>query len=68
MNTAIVYSNNKSISSNYFFIQVEKDDGKGSLQKTKIIVVGNDILNRINEKGLCKKHDIKVKNTPGVTN
>ena len=68
MNTAIVYCNKKSISSNYFFIQVEKDDGKGSLQKTKIIVVWNDILNRINEKGLCKKHDIKVKNTPGVTN
>ena len=67
MNTAIVYWNNKSISSNYFFTQVEKDDGKGSLQKTKIIVVGNSILNRINEKCLCKKHEIKVKNTPGVT-
>ena len=31
-------------------------------------VVGDSIFNGINEKGLRKKHDIKVKNTPGVTN
>ena len=38
------------------------------LQKAKIIVVGDSFLKIINEKGLCKKRDIKVKNTPGVTN
>ena len=41
---------------------VEKDDDKGSLQKVKVIVVGDSLLNGINEKGLCKKHDVKVKN------
>ena len=46
---------------------VEKDDDKGSLQKVKVIVVGDSLLNGINEKGLCKKHDVKVKNIPGGT-
>ena len=31
----------------------------------KVIVVGGSLLNGINEKGLCKKRDIKVKNVPG---
>ena len=65
MNTVIEYCDNNSISSNNW---VGKDDDKISLQKVKIIVVGDSILNGINEKGLSKKHDIKVKNTLGVTN
>ena len=65
MNTVIEYCDNNSISSNNW---VGKDDDKISLQKVKIIVVGDSILNGINEKGLCKKPDIKVKNTLGITN
>ena len=33
----------------------------------KVIVVGDSLLNGINEKGLCKKQDVKVKNVPGGT-
>ena len=46
---------------------VEKDDDKSSLQKVKVIVVRDSLLNGINEKGLCKKHDVKVKNVHGGT-
>ena len=40
---------------------------EGSLKKVKVIVVGDSLLNGINKKGLCKKHDVKVKNVPGGT-
>ena len=33
----------------------------------KVIVVGVSLFNGINEKGLCKKHDVEVKNVLGVT-
>ena len=33
----------------------------------KFIVSGFSLLSGINEKGFCKKHDVKVKNVPGGT-
>ena len=45
---------------------VEKDD-EGSLKKVEVIVVGDSLLNGINEKGLCKKDDVKVKIVPRGT-
>ena len=33
----------------------------------KVIVVGDSLLNGINEMGLCKKHDVNVKNVLGGT-
>ena len=33
----------------------------------KVIVVGDSLLNPINEKGMCKRHAVKVKNVPGGT-
>ena len=46
---------------------IEKDDDKGSLQKVIVIVVGDSLLNGINEKDFCKKHNVKVKNVPEGT-
>ena len=56
--------NNNSLSCNSL---AEKDDGKGSQQKVKVIVVGDSLLNGINKMGLCKKHGIEVKKVPGST-
>ena len=34
----------------------------------KIVVIGDSVLNGVNEKGLSKSHNIKVKNYLGATN
>ena len=34
-------------------------------EKVKIVVTGNSMLNGVNEKGLSKSHNVKVKNYPG---
>ena len=34
-------------------------------KKRKIIIVGDSLLNGINEKGLSKNHSVKVNNIPG---
>ena len=36
-------------------------------KKRKIIIVGDSLLNGINEKGLSKNHSVKVNNIPGGT-
>ena len=36
-------------------------------KKIKIIIVGDSLLNGINEKGLSKNHSVKVNNIPGGT-
>ena len=43
------------------------DDNNGSLQKVKVIVVGDSLFNGINKNGFCKEHDVKVKNVLGGT-
>ena len=40
---------------------IDKDDRK------KVIILGDSLLNGINEKGLSKKHNIKIVNKPGAT-
>ena len=39
----------------------------GQFKKRKIIIVGDSLLNAINEKGLSKNHSVKVNNIPGGT-
>ena len=39
--------------------------GKGA--RKKVIILGNSVLNGINEKGLSKKHNVKIVNKPGTT-
>ena len=39
--------------------------GKGA--RKKVIILGNSVLNGINEKGLSKKHNVKIVNKPGPT-
>ena len=36
-------------------------------KKVKIVVTGDSMLNRVNEKELSKSHNVKVKNYPGTT-
>ena len=36
-------------------------------EKKKIVVTGDSMLNGVNEKGLSKSHNVKVKNYPGAT-
>ena len=36
-------------------------------EKVKIVVTGDSMLNDVNEKGLSKSHNVKVKNYPGAT-
>ena len=36
-------------------------------EKKKIVVAGDSVLNGVNEKGLSKSHNVKVKNYPGAT-
>ena len=39
--------------------------GKGD--RKKVIILGDSLLNGINEKGLSKRHDVKIVNKPGAT-
>ena len=36
-------------------------------RRKKIVVTGDSMLNGVNEKGLSKSHNVKVKNYPGAT-
>ena len=36
-------------------------------ERVKIVVTGDSVLNGVNEKGLLKSHNVKVKNYPGAT-
>ena len=36
-------------------------------REKKVVVTGHSMLNGINEKGLSKSHNLKVKNYPGAT-
>ena len=40
---------------------IDKGDRK------KVIILGDSLLNGINEKGLSKKHNVKIVNKPGAT-
>ena len=39
--------------------------GKGDMKK--VIILGDSLLNGINEKGLNKRHNVKIVNKPGAT-
>ena len=44
-----------------------KNSNDEKQEKKKIVVTGDSILNGVNEKGLSKSHNVKVKNYPGAT-
>ena len=43
---------------------IKKSNNEEKQEKLKIVVTGNSVLN---EKGLSKSHNVKVKNYPGAT-
>ena len=44
-----------------------KNSNEEKQEKKKIVVTGDSMLNAVNEKGLSKSHNVKVKNYPGAT-
>ena len=63
----------KGINANVSLVQSsdseESNDDSTNYQfkKRKIFIVGDSLLNGINEKGLSKKHSVKVNTIPGGT-
>ena len=43
------------------------NDNIGKGDRKKVIILGDSLLNGINEKGLSKRHDVKIVNKPGAT-
>ena len=43
------------------------NDNIGKGDRKKVIILGNSLLNGINEKGLSKRHKVKIVNKPGAT-
>ena len=46
---------------------IKNSNCKEKQKKVKIVVTGDSMLNGVNEKGLSKLHNVKVKNYPGAT-
>ena len=43
------------------------NDNIGKCDRKKVIILGDSLLNSINEKGLSKRHSVKIVNKPGTT-
>ena len=43
------------------------NDNIGEGGRKKVIILGDSLLNGINEKGLSKRHNVKIVNKPGAT-
>ena len=43
------------------------NDNIGKGDRKKVIILGDSLLNGINEKGLSKRHDVKIVDKPGTT-
>ena len=43
------------------------NDNIGKGDRKKVIILGDSLLNGINEKGLSKRHNVKIVNKPGAT-
>ena len=48
-------------------IKILPNDNIGKCDRKKVIIFRDSLLNGINEKGLSKKHNVKIVNKPGVT-
>ena len=46
---------------------IKNSNNEEKQEKKKIVVTGDSMLNGVNEKGLSKSHNVKVKNYPGAT-
>ena len=46
---------------------IKNSNSEKKQEKNKINVTGDSVLNGVNEKGLSKSHNVKVKNYPGAT-
>ena len=67
-NVSLVQSNDSEESSDDSkMIKNSCNGANEQFKKRKIIIVGDSLLNGINEKGLSKSHSIKVNNIPGGT-
>ncbi len=47
--------------------QVSESEDKAESKRERIYVVGDSIVSGLNEKGLCKRHTVKVRSHPGDT-
>ena len=67
-NVSLVQSNDSDESSDDSkMIKNSCNGANEQFKKRKIIIVGDSLLNGINEKGLSKNHSVKVNNIPGET-
>ena len=67
-NVSLVQSNDSDESSDDSKMSKNSCNGANEqFKKRKIIIVGDSLLNSINEKGLSKNHSVKVNNIPGGT-
>ena len=46
---------------------IKNSNSEEKQEKVKIVMTGDSILNGVNQKGLSKSHNLKVKNYPGAT-
>ena len=46
---------------------IKNSNSEEKQEKVKVVVSGHSMLNGMNEKGLSKSHNVKVKNYPGAT-
>ena len=46
---------------------IKNSNNEEKQEKKKIVVTGDSMLNGVNEKGLSKSRNVKVKNYPGAT-
>ena len=68
VNGSLVQSDNSEESSDDSTMIKDSCAGANEqFKKRKIIIVGDSLLNGINEKGLSKNHSVKVNNIPGGT-
>ena len=47
-------------------IKILPNDNIGKCDRKKVIIFRDSLLNGINEKGLSKKHNVKIVNKPGA--
>ena len=74
MSPIAIYSNinceNKILNSESTEVVKNKslpNDNIGKGDRKKVIILGDSLLNDINEKGLSKSHNVKIVNKPGAT-
>ena len=46
---------------------IKNSNNEEKQEKKKIVVTGDSMLNGVNEKGLSKLHNVKIKNYPGAS-